>query len=111
MAAHSLDLQNDRTLTVTPSEEGDLVEIHAAGGQLELRIRITPEGPVLQMESVRLSLNASKSVDVNCGTFEVRATDSVDIHTDGTMQLSGKADVKVDAAGNVIVKGEMIYLN
>lgn len=111
MAAHSLDLQNDRTLTVTPSEEGDLVEIHAAGGQLELRIRITPEGPVLQMESVRLSLNASKSVDVNCESFEVRATDSVDIHTDGTMQLSGKADVKVDAAGNVIVKGEMIYLN
>lgn len=96
---------------MTPSEEGDLVEIHANGGQLELRIRLTPDGPVLQMESVRISLKAAENVDVNCKNFEVRATESVDLHSDGGMRLSGQADVKIDSAGNVIVKGEMIYLN
>ena len=111
MAAHTLDLQNERTLTVTPSEDGDLVEIHASGGQVELRIRLTPEGPVLQMESIRLSLKSAENVDVNCKNFEVRATEGVDLHSDAGMQLSGKADVKIDSAGNVIVKGEMIYLN
>jgi phage gp45-like len=111
MAAQSLDLQNARTLTVTPSEEGDLVEIHASGGQVELRIRLTPDGPVLQMESIRLSLKSAENVDVNCKNFEVRATEGVDLHSDGGMQLSGQADVKIDSAGNVIVKGEMIYLN
>ena len=111
MAAHTLDLQNARTLTVTPADKGELIEIHANGGQLELRIRLTPEGPVLQMESVRISLKAAENIDVNCKNFEVRASENVDLHSDGGMQLSGQADVKIDSAGNVIVKGEMIYLN
>lgn len=111
MAAQILDLQNARTLTVTPADEGDLVEIHANGGQLELRIRLTPEGPVLQMESVRISLKAAENVDVSCKNFEVRASENVDVHSDGGMQLSGQADVKIDSSGNIIVKGEMIYLN
>lgn len=111
MAAHSLDLQHDRKLTVTPSDEGDLVEIRSAGGQIELRVRLTPEGPVLQMESVRLSLKSAGNVDVACKNFEVRASEGVDVHSDGGMQLSGQADVKVDSAGNVVVKGEKIFLN
>ena len=111
MAAHTIELQNAKTLTVTPEEGHDLVEIHGSGGQIELRIKMTPEGPVLQMESVRLSLRAAETVDVACKNFEVRASESVDVHSDGQMQLSGVADVRVNANGDVVVKGSMIYLN
>ncbi len=111
MAAHTFDLQNAKTLTVTPAEDHDLVEIRGAEGQLELRVKLTPDGPILQMESVRISLKASESVNVECKNFEVRATESVDLHSDSTMQLSGQADVHVNANGDVIVKGEKIYLN
>ena len=58
-----------------------------------------------------LSLRAAETVDVSCKNFEVRASESVDVHSDGGMQLSGVADVRVNANGDVIVKGEMIYLN
>ena len=37
MAAHTFDLQNAKTLTVTPAEDHDLVEIRGAEGQLELQ--------------------------------------------------------------------------
>jgi hypothetical protein len=111
MAAHTLDLQNAKTLTVTPAEDHDLVEIRGSEGQLELRVKLTPEGPVLQMESVRISLKASESVNVECKNFEVRATEGVDLHSDSSMQLSGLADVRVNANGDVVVKGEKIYLN
>ena len=111
MAAQILDLQNAKTLTITPAEDHDLIEIHGAGGLMELRIKLTPDGPILQMESVRLSLKSSENVDVSCKNFEVRASDAVDIHSDGGMQLSGQADVRVNANGDVIVKGEKIYLN
>jgi phage gp45-like len=111
MAAHTLDLQNAKTLIVTPADGHDLVEVHGAEGQVELRIKLTPEGPVLLMESVRLSLRASESVNVECKNFEVRATETVDVHSDGGMQLSGQADVRVNANGDVIVVGEKIFLN
>lgn len=111
MAAKTLELQNARVLTVTPEEGADLVEVRGSEGQVELRIRLTPEGPVLQMESVRLQLKASESVDVECKNFQVRASESVDMHSEGGMRLSGEADVRVDANGDVVVKGEKIYLN
>jgi hypothetical protein len=111
MPANSLDLQNAKTLTITPAEDHDLIEIRGAEGQLELRVKLTPEGPILQMESVRLSLKASEAVSVDCKNFEVRATDSVDIHSDSTMQLSGQADIRVNANGDVVVTGEKIFLN
>ena len=111
MAAQILDLQNAKTLTITLAEDHDLIEIHGAGGLMELRIKLTPDGPILQMESVRLSLKSSENVDVSCKNFEVRASDAVDIHSDGGMQLSGQADVRVNANGDVIVTGEKIFLN
>lgn len=111
MAAHTLELQNSKTLTVTPEGDHDLVEVRGAEGQVELRIQLTPAGPVLQMESVRLSLKAAESVNVECKSFEVRATEVVDLHSDGGMQLSGQADVHVNANGDVIVVGEKIFLN
>ena len=111
MAAQTLELQNAKTLTVSAAEDHDLIEIHGAGGIVELRIKLTPEGPVLQMESVRLSLKSSENVDVACRNFEVRASESIDIHADGGMQLSGQADVRVNANGDVIVTGEKIFLN
>jgi hypothetical protein len=111
MPAQKFDLQHSKTLTVTSVDDHDLVEIRGSEGQIELRVKLTPEGPVLLMESVRLSLKAAESVSVECKTFEVRATEVVDVHSDGGMQLSGQADVRVNANGDVIVVGEKIYLN
>lgn len=74
-------------------------------------MKLTPEGLILQMESIRLNLKSSEAVSVECKTFEVRATDGVDVHSDGGMQLSGQADVRVNANGDVVVTGEKIYLN
>ncbi len=111
MSSPTLQLQNARTLTVTAEDGHDLVEIHGDGGQVELRIKVTPEGPVLLVESVRLALKAQESVSVDCQNFEVRATESVDVHSDGGMQLSGQAEIQVNANGDVRVTGEKIYLN
>jgi hypothetical protein len=111
MSAKTIDLQNQKTLKVTPQGEEDVLEVSGAGGAVELRIRLTPEGPVLQMESVRLELKASENVSVDCKNFEVRASESVDMHSTGGMQLTGEADIRVNATGDVVVRGEKIYLN
>ena len=85
--------------------------MRAASGLLDLRVRMTPQGAVLQMESVRISLKAVEAVDVECKSFAVNATESLDLRSGGGMHVSGDADVRVDACGEVHVKGKMIYLN
>lgn len=104
-------LRDGRTLTVSGQGSQELVEIHASSGMLELRIKLTEQGPVLQMESVRLQLRASESVEVETKQFTVKAEESATIQSGGEVRLAGEADVRVDANGEVHVKGKMIYLN
>ena len=96
-------LREGRTLTVETSGSDELVEVRSSSGQVELRIRLTEEGPVLQMESARLELKATEAVEIQSRRIELKATE--------TLQLSSDNEVKVDADGEVRVNGKMIYLN
>jgi phage gp45-like len=96
-------LREGRTLTVEKTGGDELVEIRSSSGMVELRIRLTEEGPVLQMESARLQLKASEAVEIESKRIEIRATESV--------QLVSENEVKVDAEGEVRVNGKTIWLN
>jgi phage gp45-like len=98
-----LYLREGRTLSVESAGSEELVEVRSSSGVVELRIRLTEEGPVLQMESARLQLKASEVVEIESRRIELRATE--------TVQLSSDNEVKVDADGEVRVNGKMIYLN
>lgn len=104
-------LQHGRRLSITTTGNDDLVEIRGQGGAIELRIRITAEGPVLQLEAARLSLKAAGSVDVDCATFNVRARESVELCSEGTLRVQGDEGVQVEAVGDVRVSGKLIHLN
>lgn len=108
---HEVPLQHGRRLSLVASGVDELVEIRSAGGALELRIRMTPDGPVLQMESLRLSLKAVHEVEVECANFSVRSREAMTLHSDGALHISGETDLHVDAQGEVHVKGSMIHLN
>jgi len=98
-----LYLREGRTLSVEAAGTDELVEIRSSSGQVELRIKLTEEGPVLQMESVRLQIKASEAVEIEAKRIELKATE--------TLQLASGNEVKVDAEGEVRVNGKMIYLN
>jgi hypothetical protein len=99
--AEPVALRGGRTLDVR--DAGELVEIRSASGQVEVRIRLTDDGPVLQMDAARLQLRASEAVEIE--------SKRVDIKASGVIQVTGEADVKVDAKGEVRINGAMIYLN
>ena len=103
-------LRDGRKLVVTDQGADQLVEIRSESGMLELRITLTPQGPVLQMESVRLQLKASESVEIESQRVEIKGTERVDV-SGGQIKVSGEEDVNVDAKGEVRVVGKMIYLN
>jgi hypothetical protein len=96
-------LREGRTLSIEEAGTGELVEIRSSSGQVELRIKLTEEGPVLQMESVRLQLKATEAVEIASPRVEIKATE--------TLQLASDNEIKVDAEGEVRVNGKMIYLN
>jgi hypothetical protein len=91
-----LNLRNGRTLTVEALDAAnEVLEIRGAGGLLELRIKLTDDGVVLQLEGAHISLKAAESVDVECKTFNVNAD----------------ADVRIASKGDVHVQGKLVHLN
>ena len=104
-------LRDGRKLVVSEQGADQLVEIRSGSGMLEVRIRLTEEGPVLQMESARLSLKASESVEIESKRVEIKGTEHVEV-AGKDVQISGEGgDVKVNADGDVKVVGTTIHLN
>ena len=109
--ARELELRDGGRLTLASSGGGDVVEIRDESGLLQLRVRMTAEGPVLEVETVRLSLRAADSIDIEARELNVTTEGSIGLSSGGDLRLSGNADVRVDANGEVRVTGETIYLN
>jgi len=79
------------------------IEVRNPAGQVELRIKLTEDGPVLQMESARLELKATESVEIESKRVAIKATEK--------LALESADEVSVEAEGDVRVNGKMIFLN
>ncbi|MGN6111177.1 MAG: hypothetical protein ACTHU0_39125 [Kofleriaceae bacterium] len=108
--AREVYLRDGRTLVVTDEGTDQLVEIRSESGMLELRVKLTQEGPVLQMESVRLQLKAAEAVEIESRRVEIKGTEQLAL-TGGQVSVASEQDIQVEGKGEVRVVGRMIYLN
>ena len=103
-------LRDGRRLVIGEQDGNQLVEIRSESGMLELRIKLTEEGPVLQMESARLSLKASEAVEIESRRVEIKATEQLTLQG-AEVEVKAEQDVDVKAEGEVRVVGDKIFLN
>ncbi len=105
-----VSLRDGRRLTVKDAGIDQLVEIRSESGMLEVRIKLTSEGPVLQMESVRMELRASEAVQIAAPRVEIHGSEKLEL-AGGKVEVQGEEGVDVEAKGDVRVVGKTIHLN
>lgn len=103
-------LRDGRKLVVSEQGSESLVEIRSASGMLEVRIRLTEQGPVLQMDSARLQLKATEAVEIESPRVEIKGTERIEL-SGGSVKVHGDEDVDLEAGNDVRVAGKMIFLN
>ena len=103
-------LKDGRTLVVSDVGADQLVEIRNESGMVELRIQLTEQGPILQMESVRLQLKASESVEIESPTVAITGTEKLEL-TGGKIEVEADEEIEIEGKSDVRVKGKMIWLN
>jgi phage gp45-like len=103
-------LKGGKKLVVSEQGGDQLVEIRSESGMLEVRIKLTEQGPVLQMESVRMQLKAAEAVEIESNRVEIKASEQVAIEG-GKVAVTAEEDATVDAKGEVRVVGKTIWLN
>lgn len=67
-----------------------LVEIRSPSGMLELRVKLTEQGPVLQMEAVRLEMKATEAVEIEAPRVAIKTTEDIDVTAEGEVRVVGK---------------------
>ena len=108
--AREVYLKDGRRLTVSDQGADQLVEIRNESGMVEVRIKLTEAGPVLQMEAVKLQLKATDAVEIESARVEIKGTESVEV-SGGKVEVEAEEDATVEAKGEVRVRGKMIWLN
>ncbi len=104
-------LRDGRTLVIKEAGRDQLVEIRAESGVVELRIQLTEQGPVLQMEAVRLQLKATEAVQIESPRVEIKGSEQLALHG-GEVSVEAEKDVRVEGKeGDVRVIGTKIFLN
>ncbi len=93
-----------RRLEAGVDGEADLVELRDPSGRLELRLRVTAEGPVLEIDAAALRLCA-RDISVSCERFTVEAERSVELHSQGEILQRAHGDALLQSQGDLRMHG------
>ena len=103
-------LPSGTTVTVRTGVEGEEILVSSERGKMELRLRLTDDGPVLSLSGVRLEIEAAETVAVNCQTFEVNAREAVRVNT-GDLTVRSDAEIHMRSGGQTFIDGDFVNLN
>ncbi len=128
-------LKSGRRVHFFGGEDEELLVVHNPQGEIELAVRFTAAGPVLNFSAAAFNLQTPGDVKINCRKLLVNSTEAIELNSGGNMvqkingekttQVRGKSfyeahtvaiksrrgNVNVKANDDVRLDGERIKLN
>ena len=104
----STSLKTGHVVVVT---HDDQLEVHAPNGDVQIRITLHDDIPVVSLTGARLELESLDTVRVTSRVFEVRTTEAIDLRSEGTVELSSGKEVKLLADEDFSARAPCIWLN
>jgi hypothetical protein len=109
-AVQVVPLPSGTTLTVRAGTDGEEINLRTAGGTLEVKIRLTDDGPVLSLKGATLEIEATDRVAVNCREFSVHAQDRVEL-SGGDVRVHSGNEIRMKSAAQTYIDGDYVNLN
>lgn len=106
-----VSLKSGRVVALKVDGTSEELEIRSPEGDLELRITLTADGPVVHLKTAKLQLEATDEVAVSCKKFSLHTTEGTSLETDGNMNLAAKGEMTTHSDEDTKITGKMIYLN
>jgi hypothetical protein len=103
-------LPSGRSVVLRTTAGGEVLEVRSAGGEVEVRITLTDQGPVVHLSGARLELAASDTVALHCRRLDVNTTESIRLQSAGDLRLTGE-EMRVRTTGDIHLNGDVIRLN
>lgn len=104
-------LPSGRKVQIRVEDDGETLEVRSPTGEVEVGIRLTAEGPVLQLRGVRLEIDSTDTVAVNCRRFELNADEALALRSGAEISVASDADIRVRSEGDTHLDGDWVNIN
>lgn len=102
-------LPSGRSLVLRTEAAGEEIEIRSGRGEVEVKIVLTAEGPVVTLGSGRLVFD-SPDVSFRCQSFAVQAAQEVTLNSQGGVSIKAN-ELRAETAQDIHLNGAYIRLN
>jgi hypothetical protein len=102
--------ESGRRVTLLLGMDGEELEICSPEGALELRVLLTPTGPVLRLEAARIEVQAPEEFRVACGEFHVAAERRLRLQAGEDVQIAAER-MQVRTRDDIRMNGSFVRLN
>ncbi|MFV8753834.1 hypothetical protein ACNOYE_25090 [Nannocystaceae bacterium ST9] len=94
----------------TPRDRSERMLVRNPEGTLELTIRFTTAGPVVELSAAALSLYSEGPLSFDCDTLRVHARSGISLSTDGDLDQRVAGDQRVQVEGSSELHAQHIEL-
>jgi hypothetical protein len=102
--------RSGRRIRLEPDADGERLLICTAEGEVELSVRLTPEGPVLRLTGTRVEL-AADQLALRCRELDIDVGEAAAIRARSIGLEATLGNISLRANDDVEVEGERIWLN
>ena len=92
-------------------DDGETLEVVSPSGDVEVGIRLTPEGPVLKLRGARLEIDSTETVAINCRRFELNADEVLELRAGAGVAVQSDADIQFRSEGQTHIDGDWVNIN
>ena len=105
-----LGLSSGRSVVLTTEDDTEAIEVRCPDGQVEVRILLTDEGPVVSLGAARLQLESIQDLSVRCQRLHISAAETAKLESQKGLQIAGE-ELRVNTTEDIYLNGKFIRLN
>jgi hypothetical protein len=106
-----VELTSGRQIRVHSSENGELVEILEAGGEVVIQVRLTDGGPVVTVRGAHLELKSTETLALEAKKVRINAQEEAVVESKGTVEIGSSREMRIHSEDDIRVVGKIIHLN
>lgn len=103
-------LPSGRSVLVKIAEGREELEVRSPSGDVEVRVTLTADGPVVTLRGARLELESPDTIAVNCRRLEVSTAEATSLTSGGTTRIDS-TEVRMTTTEDIHMNGAFIRLN
>jgi hypothetical protein len=108
---HQMELDSGRQVVIHSNEDGELLEIVEAEGEVILKVRLTDAGPVISVQGTHLELKSTETLTLESKRVRIRAEEVAVLESKGNLEINSSKGMGIHSDDEIRVVGKMIHLN